>query len=98
MPLADAIGLIERDYDRYCHTARSTGRTPLLSKGGGDGALIGAGGGVGDSTSGQLRDDVSSLMAKAAAGGNLSAEELTTLISTLQQKQNSARQTETRGG
>ncbi len=82
MPLGDAIGLIERDYDRYGRTGRISGRSPPRPT---------IGGGTGG------RDSVSSLMAKAAAGGNLSSGELNTLISTLQQKHSSIRQTETRG-
>ena len=30
MPLDDAIGLIDRDYERYCHTIQTSGR-PLPS-------------------------------------------------------------------
>ena len=74
MPLGDAIGLIERDYDRYCRTGRVSGRSPPRTTGGGG-------------------DGVTSLMAKAATGGNLSAGELSTLISTLQQKHSSMRPT-----
>ena len=91
MPLGDAIGLIERDYDRYCHTVRTTGGRPLA----GGTSSLGLGGS--SSSSGGLGsgDSISSLMTKAAAGGSLSSEELTSLISSLQQKQNSM---ESRGG
>ena len=87
MPLADAIGLIERDYDRYSRSSHITGRTPPRGT-----SSLGLGG------SGLVRasesDDVSSLMTKAAAGGSLSSTELNALITTLQQKQ---RHTEIKG-
>lgn len=94
MPLADAIGLIERDYDRYSHSSHLTSRTPprgTSSLGGGMGL---GGAGLGRASEG---DNVSSLMAKAAEGGSLSSGELNALITTLQQKQNTMRHTETKG-
>ena len=71
MPLDDAIGLINRDYSRYC---QSNGINPRGGESlGGGGASLGGGG--------------ASLMAKAAAGHNLSPAELNQLITSLQQKQ-----------
>ena len=57
MPLDDAIGLIDRDFERYCQTNRGNGGR------------------------------VTGLMAKAAAGHNLTTNEINVLINNLQQKQ-----------
>lgn len=57
MPLDDAIGLIDRDFERYCQTNRGNGGR------------------------------VTGLMAKAAAGHNLTTSEINVLINNLQQKQ-----------
>ena len=87
MPLDDAIGLINRDYDRYCQTIRNP---RLLGGGAGGGAGGGGGGGAGSGGGrgggGEART-ATSLMAKAAAGHNLSPDELNLLITSLQQKQ-----------
>ena len=78
MPLDDAIGLINRDYSRYC---QSNGINPRGGESlGGGGASLGGGGA-------SLGGGGASLMAKAAAGHNLSPAELNQLITSLQQKQ-----------
>lgn len=83
MPLADAIGLIERDYERHRQTVRLTGRRSPVSS-----TKASSSGAVGGSSTSSIgnNDDVTSLMAKAASGSNLSTTELSSLINMLQQK------------
>lgn len=81
MPLEDAMGLIDRDFERYSYSPEGRYHYPLSRASGGISSADHNG-------SGRPGDKSVELMSKAASGDNLSSSELQLLISSLQQKQN----------
>ena len=75
MPLEDALGLIDRDFERYSYSAESRYHyLPRSSSAEYNGGL-------------RAGDKTTELMSKAALGDNLSPSELQILINSLQQQQ-----------
>lgn len=67
MPLDDSLGLVDRDYERYCQNVRE-GRIPPRRP------------------ASSSRNDVSSLLNKAASGEKLDPQQLEAIISELQKQ------------
>lgn len=76
MPLEDALGLIERDYNHFVYGGRSEQPTRQPPAGG---------------VSPRTNSTVASLMSRAASGEQLNNTELALLISSLQQQQQTSK-------